>query len=383
MAAHRWGRRIATAAGVAAGAGAAQLGLGYGLGVVAWLPAAAPGDVTWTASLVWATWIAATSTVVGAVCARRLEGQSIPDSSGPDQLVVLTTSKRLSGAGLKPGLLAVAAALGALVTVALVAVPARAATGAASSPQAVAAAYAAVGVALGLLVAFWALASRAVAANVVATACWVWLVAVVAVVDAVVSGQALAGTQLALFTSDSERFWFRDYFYWPGAAVALGSAMTIGAAAARRAARRPETRVGGAVSGLVGPLLIAAAYFLAAPRLAEIHAEQLSAHLMAPYLTMAGLAGSALVTAHAERAAARRADPKDAPTGAATPAPSAARPVVIPDQATGAPDDSAPDDGAGDGAGDDARSNEQAGAGAAPGAASQKRTWRFRGRRHR
>ena len=78
----------------------------------------------------------------------------------------------------------------------------------------------------------------------------------------------------------------------------------IGALAARSAARRPAARVGAAISGMVGPLLAAAAYFLAAPRLVGIRAEQVSAHLMAPYAVVAGLAGSALVAAIAQRAEA-------------------------------------------------------------------------------
>ena len=79
----------------------------------------------------------------------------------------------------------------------------------------------------------------------------------------------------------------------------------IGALAARRAARPPERRVGAAVSGAAGPLVVAVAYLLAAPRLAGIAAEQVSAHLLAPYAVIAGLAGSVLVTALAQRAERR------------------------------------------------------------------------------
>ena len=48
-----------TAAGAAAVTGAAQLGLGYGLGVVAWPAGPTPDDSLWLGSLGWATWIAA------------------------------------------------------------------------------------------------------------------------------------------------------------------------------------------------------------------------------------------------------------------------------------------------------------------------------------
>jgi hypothetical protein len=314
MAVRGWVGSIGSAIGIAAGVGAAQLGLGYGLGIIAWLPSTdRAGEAAWVASLAWAAWIGATATVVGAVCAQLLcvDGTS---SSGVDggrerTPAFATALWRLA--------LAVAAAVGALVTVALVAVPARSATRADTfSPQTIAAGYAVVGVVGGLLMAIWALASRAAAANVIATVAWLWTLAVVAVIDGVLSGRGLATAQLGVWqiTTDSDRFWLRDYFYWPGAALSLGSALLIGALAAWPAARRSENRVGGAISGGVGPLLVAAAYFLAAPRLAGIRAEQLSAHLMAPYAVIAGLAGSVLVTALVQRA-----QPSPDPVDAAAP----------------------------------------------------------------
>ncbi|HEX2773702.1 MAG TPA: hypothetical protein VHN18_14900 [Micromonosporaceae bacterium] len=301
MAVRGWGGSVATAIGAAAGAGAAQLGLGYGLGIIVWLPSSdGASESTWVAGLAWALWIAATSTVAGAICADRLASPlpTVADRDQPYSPVPLA-------AVLGRIALAVAAAIGALVTVALVAVPARAATRADTfSPQTIAAGYAVLGVLLGLAFAIWALSSRAVARNVIATVCWLWLLAVVAVVDGVLSGRGLTAAQLGVWqiTTDGERFWFRNHFYWPGAALSLGSALVIGALAARPAARHSYTRVGAAISGGVGPLLVAAAYFLAAPRLVGIRAEQLSAHLMAPYAVIAGLTGSVVAAALAQRA---------------------------------------------------------------------------------
>lgn len=296
MAVRGWGGSIASAIGIAAGASAAQLGLGYGLGIIAWLPSPnGANEATWVASLAWATWIAATSTVIGAICADRMSA-SIVDSRD-------TLSSVLSR-----GALTAAAAVGALATVALVAVPAREAARADTfTPQTIAAGYAAIGVIVGLLVALWAVASRAVAANVIATASWLWLLAVIAVIDGVATGRGLASAQLGVWqiTSDADRFWFRN-IYLPGAALTLGSALVIGALAAWPAAKRLDGRVGTAVSGGVGPLLVAAAYFLAAPTLVGIRAEQLSAHLLAPYAVIAGLAGSVLVTAISQRREARQ-----------------------------------------------------------------------------
>jgi hypothetical protein len=296
MAVRGWGGSIATAIGIAAGASAAQLGLGYGLGIIAWLPSPnGANEAAWVASLAWASWIAATSTIIGAICADRMSA-SIVDSR--DTLTHVLTR----------GAITVAAAVGALATVALVAIPAREAARADTfTPQTIAAGYAAIGVIVGLLVALWAVASRAVAANVIATASWLWFLAVIAVIDGVASGRGLASAQLGVWqlTSDADRFWFRN-IYLPGAALTLGSALVIGALAAWPAAKRLDGRVGTAVSGGVGPLLVAAAYFLAAPTLVGIRAEQLSAHLLAPYAVIAGLAGSVLVTAISQRQETRQ-----------------------------------------------------------------------------
>lgn len=292
MAARGWGVSIATAVGVAAGASAAQLGLGYGLGIIAWLSEAPPdGEAAWVASLAWATWIAATSVVAGAICADRLAGSPGPESTlGGDQpSQVATTLWRLA--------LAMAAAIGASLTVALVAIPARFAERADSfAPQTIAAGYAVVGVIAGLVVAFGALTSPAVATNVIVTVSWLWLLAVVAVVHGVVVGRGLASAQLGVWDFTSDGPWLRN-LYVPGMLLSLVAALIIGILAALPAARREDNRVGVAISGAVGPLLVAAAYFLATPRLAGARAEQFSAYLIAPYAVIAGLAGSVLVSA--------------------------------------------------------------------------------------
>jgi hypothetical protein len=292
MATRGWGVSIATAVGVAAGASAAQLGLGYGLGIIAWIPASAPnGDAVWVASLAWASWIAATSVIAGAFCADRLARSPGPESTvgetGPGTFA--TTLWRLA--------LAMAAAIGASLTVALVAVPARAAVRADSfAPETIAAGYAVVGVIAGLVVAFGALTSAAVATNVIVTVTWLWLLAVVAVVHGVVVGRGLGTAQLGVWDFTSDGPWLRN-LYVPGMLLSLVAALLIGVLAAWPAARREDSRVGVAVSGAVGPLLVAAAYFLATPRLTGARAEQFSAYLIAPYAVIAGLAGSVLVSA--------------------------------------------------------------------------------------
>ncbi|MFD6713142.1 hypothetical protein ACFWDB_04485 [Micromonospora chalcea] len=295
MVSRGWGGSTAAALGVAAGAGAAQLGFGYGLGIINWAPTGAVRvEAAWVASLAWATWIAATSVIAGAVCAQRLRGRDDESQGRPPRLALV-----------------LAAAVGALVTVLLVAVPARAAqVPDVSEPQTVAAAYAAAGLLLGMLLATWALHTRAAATNLIATSGWLWLLAVVSVVDGVVAGRGLTTAQLGIWQISADRgaFWIRDYFYWPGALLSVLSALVIGVLAARRAARAPEVRVGAAASGAAGPLLVALAYLLAVPRLAGIAAEQLSAHLIAPYAVIAGVGGSMLMAALAQRAERRGAE---------------------------------------------------------------------------
>ncbi|MGC4764960.1 hypothetical protein ACLQ20_19090 [Micromonospora sp. DT46] len=331
MARRGWGGSIAIAVGVAAGAGAAQLGFGYGLGIINWAPAdATAGATAWVAGLIWATWIAATSTVFGAVCAQRLRDRAPAPDTGPADAAPAGPG----GGALGSAALAVAAGVGALITVLLVAVPARQAVAVADtgSPRNVAAAYAAVGVLVGVLTAAWALRSRAAANNVLATVGWLWLLAVIAVVDGVLAGRGLTSAQLGIWQlgPDDGRYWIRDYFYWPGALLSLGSALVIGALAARRDARDPDHRVGAAVSGAAGPLLVATAYFLAVPRLTAISPEQVSAHLIAPYAVIVGVGGAVLVTVLAQRAARRAA---------------ARGPVRVPRQRTGEPADHPGDPG--------------------------------------
>ncbi|WP_235966235.1 hypothetical protein [Micromonospora rubida] len=433
MARRGWGGSIATAVGVAAGAGAAQLGFGYGLGIIDWAAADAGGGTAWVASLAWATWIASTSTIAGAVCAQRLrlrqrvpapaalapgtppvaeqrpesvaatDAPAVPAGSGspdgpdpvdtpawaepvgtpvapepvgtpvaPEPVGTLVApepvgvpvapepvgvpgvgpvgssgvavpapapggSGRGEGGGLGSTVLALAGGVGALVTMLLVAVPARAASVPdVSAPQAVAAAYAGAGVLIGMLVARWALRSPAAAAGVIATIGWLWLLAIVAVADGVFSGRGLTTAQLGIWQLSADRpgLWIRDWFYWPGALLALGSALLIGALAARRTARSPEHRLGAAASGAAGPLLVALAYLLAVPGLATIGREQMSAHLVAPYAVLAGLAGSMLTATLAQRAAARRVGVPGPP--AALPGSGAA--VLVPRQRTGLAD---------------------------------------------
>ena len=291
MSARGWTGSVALAAGLAAATGAAQLGVGYGLGIIGWL-----GDAAgWAAALAWTVWVAALSVAVAALAAHRRT--TIVESVTPWSRALWRAS------------VACAAALGGLAVVPLTALPAReVATAATFAPAWVVGWYATAGVLVGLVLAIVALASRAVAANLVATASWWWLVAVMTVIDAVAAGRGLAPTQLGVwrFTrsdapTDYEAVplqlpgsgWWQS-IYLPGAALTLGAAFIIGLLAALPAGRRGEARAAVALSGVVGPVLLAGASVLAAPRLGGAPAEQVSALLVAPYAVLAGLAGSVL-----------------------------------------------------------------------------------------
>jgi hypothetical protein len=307
MAARSWAGSSVTAVAIAAGAGAAQLGIGYGLGIVAWLPASNLDNarVPWLASLAWVVWIAASSTVLGAVIAHMLAGRG--DGEGPDSLEGLAL-------GAWRATLVFAAAIGALVVVPLVAVPARTAeTPDNFAPEWTAAGYVVLGVIIGLITAVGALTARAVAANVVASVGYIWLLAVIAVTGSLRRGDEPVLAQLAFweFNGGPE---VRG-FYVPGVLLMLVVAAVIGFLAAWRAGRRGDSRVGVAISGAVGPLLVAVAYLLAAPQFAgedNVDISQWSAAMFAPYAVIAGLAGSVLVAAigpplTAEEKAERRA----------------------------------------------------------------------------
>lgn len=304
MVVRRWVGATGLALGVAAAAGAAQLGLAYGIGVIAWSADPDAAGQAWSASLAWACWVAVTSTVTGAVIAERLRSRQDDGEPGqsPDDPRVERVLWHL--------ILAVAAAVGAMVTVVLVAVPAReaAATGV-SAPQAQAAGYALVGVLAGVVVTVAVLAARAASTNLILTAAWLWLVAAATVAESVISGRDWSRVPMGFWGSDHGDGLLgmsldQPTFHNIGlldAATALGAALLIGFAAAMRAARRGDHPAGVVVSGATGPLVVTVAYLLAQPDLAAASAEDLSRHLVIPYTVMAGLAGSLLASAFGPR----------------------------------------------------------------------------------
>jgi hypothetical protein len=294
MADKGWTSQAAAAAGIAAGAGAAQLGLGYGLGVLMWPTTATGAEDIWLGSLGWATWITASATVLGAVIAGRLR----PVRAGRWRALWRFA-------------LALASALGALVAVALVALPARSAVRADTlSPQLMAGGYALAGLLAGLVVAFWAVSSGPVAANLIGTALWLWALAVAGVVAELLTGRDFATYLTSWQFAESAVSPIRyGGIYWPSALLTLFAAFVIGLISAWPAASRTETGLGTAISGAVGPLLVAFSFLILAPQLTEAMGPLQSAYLIAPYAVLAGLAGSALTATLAQAGHSRSARP--------------------------------------------------------------------------
>ena len=320
--------QAATAAGIAAGAGAAQLGLGYGLGVIAWPVTATEAEAAWLGSLGWATWITASATVLGAVIAGRLR----PERPGRWRALWRFA-------------LSLASALGGLLSVVLIALPARSAVRIDTlSPQMVAAGYALAGLLAGLVVAFWAVSSGPVAANLIGTALWLWALALAGVVAELADGRDFATYLTSWQFAESVSPVQYGGIYWPSALLTLFAAFLIGALAAGPAALRDEVGLGTAVSGAVGPLLVAFSFLTLAPRLTDAMGPLQSAYLIAPYAVLAGLGGSALTVGLAkgrrsrlERRTAAPAALPSAPEARPEPATATGRATAPPQRATASP----------------------------------------------
>src|SRR5262249_42794490 len=144
--------------------------------------------------------------------------------------------------------LALSAAIGALLTVPLVAVPARTIQRPETlTPQLVAGEYAVAGVAVGAVIAILALSARAIATHVAATGGWVWALAAVAVTTGVATGDDTPTAQLAVWHFGASDVG-RDTFSLADSAFMLGIALVLGVLAAWPALRRDDNRVGIALS---------------------------------------------------------------------------------------------------------------------------------------
>ncbi|MGH3658398.1 MAG: hypothetical protein ACRDUA_17225, partial [Micromonosporaceae bacterium] len=286
--------------GAAAAAGAAQLGIAYGLAILVWSAEFTDaGEAAWTANLTWVCWLSATAVVLGAMAGARLAAAAgLPRSYLTQAAVVLSS------------------VVGALVTVPLVALPARFAEVANDpAPVATTAQIAAIGVLLGAVVSVGVLLGWPLAWNVIATVGWLWLLALASVLTSLGADGTPPVTRLGVWSVSDVPGWLVVMIPMLVAAIGLGAGI------AWYAKQQGRSRVSVAVCGAPGPVLVAVAYLVAGPGNRPETSEQFLPYLAAPYTVLAGLLGSLLVAAierpeHAddESAAGARGVGTDHPT---------------------------------------------------------------------
>ena len=292
------GTVIAAGFSSALAAGLTQLGVAYGLAVVMWRDAT---TTEWSAHLAWTAWLTAVAVIIGSLVSFRLS---------------FDVGTRI--------IAALAAAIGGLVVAPLIAVPALRATedGFTVAPFAAAG----IGAVAGLVAATLALASRSIRINVVAAIAVTWVIAALA---AFVPLGSLRPELVKLGMWGS----------WPGlvpelAPPLLAASAIIGVVAAWAAgpSHGAQHRIT-AISGMVGPLLIAAAY--AAARQPSVGAQlNWTGIWVGVYAAVAGLLGSLLV-------AALRGTPAPPAPAAEAPPHETPRPVEPVEPVGAAPDDAA------------------------------------------
>ena len=250
-AARAWGRVLTTSAGVAAVAGAGQLGVAYGLQLVRFRRDF-PSSGIWASQLTWATWFATLAVVAGAAggvwTARRL-------GRGYGGAGRLQLGQRIA--------VALAAALGATVTVLLTALPARDAGLAGADPALEAVLATTLGLVVGVLAAVAVLSLRVVGVSVTAIIAVVWLVAVVSVAPTL--GPAAEPAMVRLGVLDLAAFGQGSRsavaaISPPAIALLVGVAV----AAAARSIGLPLLRT--VLAGAAGPVLLVLPYLIAPPR---------------------------------------------------------------------------------------------------------------------
>ena len=264
---------------------AAQLGIVQGLIVLDWRATAAE-DLAWKAAQTWLVFVFAAGVLGGVATVRRM----LPPVKG-------RVAARLG--------VSICAALGAAMSLPLVWLPLRAAGSTADfSPEVGGTVAAGVGVIVGLILAVAGLTAAPIAWGVAATVVWVWSFAL-----ASAAGGSLVVTESGpprLGVLDGPRFAGSGQ-WWLGANLMIVIAVLLGLTLAAIARKARASRLATALSGVAGPVLVAAAYLAAGPATGEdtSHIQAYVASLMA---AAAGLLASTAV------AIVRRAAPRTATT---------------------------------------------------------------------
>jgi hypothetical protein len=245
-------RLIGTSFGAGLLLTAAQLGVGGGLGLLDWRTPA-----SYAATLPWVAFIFTAATLGGVAAAkRRVAGAHALLATGPPR-----TGARRTGSAGRAGLARIgvtaAAGLGSLATLPLVWMPVRAGVPGVDNAAGSVVACAAAAVAVGMIFGVAALASGPVAAGVAGSALWLWAAALATAVLAAVRGGP-SGARLGVVEAPgSASQWWSGPYAMVGLYATL--AFTVAIVAARFGASRRQI----ALSGLVGPALLASAYAIA------------------------------------------------------------------------------------------------------------------------
>src|SRR5262245_34093802 len=218
---------------------AAQVGIGSGVGIIDWQPGLA-GQSDWRALLTWVVFMFAVGTLAGAVLGRRFV---------PVRLRPLRPFQRFTAAA--------GAAFGALLAFPVVWLPVSVAhSNVTPQPELTVVIAAAVGTLLGIVVALFALAWEGITGGAALTFAWVWLLAIASAMLSAVNHAAVT-PGLGLLDAPSAvppGTWWSGPFLMVG--LSAGCGLFVAAVSGWRGARWP----GVALSGVVGPALIAAAY---------------------------------------------------------------------------------------------------------------------------
>lgn len=271
MARNAWGTAVVTAFATAAVIGTAQLGVAYGLTMMDWRTDTAG---LWSTNMAWTTWLAAVSTVLGALAA------SIVAAAKGSQTITVRLSSAL------------AAGLGAGVLAPLVALPARENAQAAVSGTPFLAV--GIGIAAGLALALIAMASRPVAWSMFASTALIWLLAILSIAVPV-GDKNMPVAQLGVWGSWADVTGALGKRGFALAPPLLIGSLIIGVIVAFVASRDGKGQSVAAASGVVGPLLVTVAYLVAGPGTGTT-VDSLSAFLVGPYAALTGLLGSLVVT---------------------------------------------------------------------------------------
>jgi hypothetical protein len=293
--------------GVAALVVAAELGAAQAFRLIRWDDDFGSGIVgSWPALLTWVGFSYVIAVVAGAAVGRR----AVRRPTRPDGVVART-------------LAALAASAGAGAAVILVWLPSGDVRAPATvDPRLVVTLTASAGILVGAMVALATLSVAPLAGSVSVTVVWVWLVAIASALADTASGSARSAPRLAVV--DAPGLVPVDQ-WWTGPSLMIGMAVVLGALVALVARWGGGSRPWIAMSGLAGPLVVAAAYLLAGPGTAD--PGQRDAYYASLIAVAAGLFASALIAAPSPR------------TPAKSPTPATRRPAVNPSVDAGATDD--------------------------------------------